>query len=136
MPAKRRKKAPLHFDFGPRNFSRQASICLRRTPGRKLVFTLTDLQGKVIFCSTSGAIGASRKFSRSAYVVEPMFKRILHYIHYFKIVALQVFLKMRITSQVFSFFHQCARHGIAIRSIVERYGLPHNGVRKPAAPRK
>lgn len=131
-----RKKRISHFDFGPHPTRNYASVYLRKTPGRKLVFTLTDMVGKVIFCSTSGAVGGTKKFRRSPYVVEPMFRRMLQYLKFFKIDYLQIFLKMRVSGHVFSFFNECRMHGISIHSIIECFNVPHNGVRQRKKPRK
>jgi ribosomal protein S11 len=130
------KKIGTHFDFGSVADRPKALVHLRKTPGRKLVFTLTDMAGKVIFCSTSGAIGGPKQFRRSPYVVEPMFQRLLHFLRFFKIGVLYIYVKMRVSAHVYAFVEQCRMYGISIAKIVERFGVPHNGVRRRKKPRK
>lgn len=68
--------------------------------------------------------------------MEPMFRRLLSYLKYHGITQIRVYVKMRFSAHVYFFFKQCSLHGIGVNAIIERYSLPHNGVRKRKQPRK
>lgn len=123
------------FFFGRVLNRRFAFVFLRKTP-TNLVVTLTDLRYKVIFCRSAGSLGGDKKFRRSPYVMEPLFKEMLDYLKLHKILSLKLILRMRVNGQVFSFLNECASRGIAVSRIIERYNLPHNGIRSKRAPRK
>lgn len=123
------------FFFGHVRNKRFAFVFLRKTP-TNLVVTLTDLHCKVIFCCSAGSLGGDKKFRRSPYVMEPLFKKMLDYLRFHKILFLKLILRMRANGQVFSFLNECAFRGIAVSRILERYNLPHNGIRARRAPRK
>lgn len=124
-----------NFFFGRMPDKRFAFVFLRKTP-TNLVVTLTDLRYKVIFSCSAGAFGGDKKFRRSPYVMEPLFKEMLSSLRFHKILFLKLILRMRVNGQVFSFLNECASRGIAVSRITERYNLPHNGVRARKAPRK
>jgi ribosomal protein S11 len=123
-----------HFNFGFLK-NKKAYIYFRRN-ATKIVVTLTDLDHKVIFSCGTGAIDGSRRFRRSPYVIEPIFLRVLFFLRMYKIFVLDIILRMRISGHVFSFIKECIFRGILVSRIIERYSLPHNGVRICKQPRK
>lgn len=125
----------MAFYFGSKPFFKKAFIFLRGTPSN-IIVTLTDLKFKVIFCSSTGAIPGTKKFRRSIYVLEPLFLKLLDPLKYHRVASLEIMLRMRVNAHVFAFIKECHSHGFKILRILERYNLPHNGVRSRKRPRK
>lgn len=123
------------FQFGAKPWLRKAFIFLRGSPAN-IIVTLTDLNYKVIFSCSSGSIEGTKKFRRSVYVLEPLFLKLLIPLRHHRVSFLDIMLRMRVGSHVFSFIKECSSHGFKVTRLIERYNLPHNGVRSRRRPRK
>jgi ribosomal protein S11 len=129
--------------FNKRNFFlghskwRQAKIHIKKSFSN-IFITLTDLNNLVIICFTSGSANPSfsKKKKISPYAVEYIAKKLLFYLKFYKIKALEIILKLRISAPVFFLLKELQYYGFSVSKIVERYSLPHNGVRERKAPRK
>lgn len=125
----------IAFAFGTKPWLRKAFIFLRGNSSN-IIVTLTDLNYKVIYCCSSGSMEGTKKFKRSIYVLEPLFLKLLAPLRHHRVSFLDIMLRMRVGSHVFAFIKECSSHGFKVNRLLERYNLPHNGVRSRRRPRK
>jgi len=124
------------FVFGSsKPWMRKAFIFLRGGPSN-IIVTITDLNYKVIYCCSSGSIEGTKKFKRSVYVLGPLFLKLLAPLRRYRISFLDIMLRIKVGSHVFAFIKECSSHGFKVKRLLERYNLPHNGVRSRRRPRK
>lgn len=124
-----------NFMFGTKPWFRKAVIFLRGSP-HNIIVTITDLNYKVIYCCSSGSIPGTKKFRQSVYVLEPLFVKLLEPLRHHRVSFLDIILRMRVGPHVFTFIKECGSHGFKVVRILERYNVPHNGVRSRKRPRK
>jgi len=123
------------FDFGE-GPARTAYVHLRKTAGRKVIVTLTDLSHKVITGLATGALEGPKRYKRSPLAVEHLVEKISFYFRFYKIEALHLILRMRLGAHVFSFLKACSARGVPVSFLLERRNFPHNGIRCKRRPRK
>lgn len=121
----------LHFDFGEKD-NRTAKIYLRK--GWSNIFlTLTDLNNKVIICKTSGnsKISESKRRKKIAMAIEIIMKYLYNEtILLFNIRNIEIILKMRVRSHLYTLIKRLKYYKINIVSIISKKKIAHNGIRK------
>lgn len=126
----------IGFNFGAKPWVKKKAFIFLKGSSSNIIVTITDLNYKVIFSCSSGSIPGTKKFRRSVYVLEPLFLKLLVPLKHHRVSLLEIMLRMRVSSHVFAFIKECSSHGFKILRILERYNLPHNGVRSRKRPRK
>lgn len=121
----------LHFNFGDKD-NRTAKIYLRKT-WSNIFLTLTDLKNKVIICKTSGncKISDSKRRKKIAMAIETIMKYLYdESISLFNIKNIEIILKMRVRSHLYTLIKRLKYYKINILSIISRKKMAHNGIRK------
>ena len=121
----------LHFDFGDKN-NKKAKIYLRKT-WSNIFLTLTDLKDKVIICKTSGnsKVSDSKRRKKIAMAIETIMKYLYdECISLFNIKNIEIILKMRVRSHLYTLIKRLKYYKINILSIISKKKMAHNGIRK------
>lgn len=137
MIKKRKKKIyvykweKLHFNFGDKD-NRTAKIYLRKS-WSNIYLTLTDLSNKVIICKTSGnsKISESKRRKKIAMAIETIMKYLYNEtILLFNIKNIEIVLKMRVRSHLYTLIKRLKYYKVNIISIISKRKMAHNGIRK------
>ena len=121
----------LHFNFGDKD-NKTAKIYLRKT-WSNIFITLCDLKNKVIICKTSGnsKISDSKRRKKIAMAIETIMKYLYNEtILLFNIRNIEIILKMRVRSHLYTLIKRLKYYKINIISIITRKKIAHNGIRK------
>jgi len=121
----------LHFKFGDKE-NRTAKIYLRKT-WSNIFLTLTDLKNRVIICKTSGncKVSNSKRRKKIAMAIEKIIKHLYdESLLLFNIKNIEIILKMRVRSHLYTLIKRLKYYKINIISIISRKKIAHNGIRK------
>lgn len=121
----------LHFNFGDKD-NKTAKIYLRKT-WSNIFITLCDLKNKVIICKTSGnsKISDSKRRKKIAMAIETIMKYLYNEtILLFNIRNIEIILKMRVRSHLYTLIKRLKYYKINIISIISKKKVAHNGIRK------
>ena len=121
----------LHFKFGDKE-NRTAKIYLRKT-WSNIFLTLTDLKNRVIICKTSGncKVSNSKRRKKIAMSIEKIIKHLYdESLLLFNIKNIEIILKMRVRSHLYTLIKRLKYYKINIISIISRKKIAHNGIRK------
>ena len=108
----------LHFKFGDKD-NRTAKLYLRKT-WSNIFITLTDLRNKVIICKTSGNcnISHSKRRKKIAMAIETIIKYLYdESISLFNIKNIEIILKMRVRSHLYTLLKRLKYYKINILSL-------------------
>lgn len=121
----------LHFNFGDKE-NKTAKIYLRKT-WSNIFLTLTDLKNKVVICKTSGncKISDSKRRKKIAMAIETIMKYLYdESISLFNIKNIEIILKMKVRSHLYTLIKRLKYYKINILSIISKKKMAHNGIRK------
>jgi len=123
------KNLKNHFFFGNLK-TKVANIYIRRTY-TNIFITLCDMNNKVIICKTSGSSDnfSNKRRKRIAQAVEKIMIYIRKTIKLYNIMKLNVILKMKMKSHVYTLISRLKYYGLDIISFCYRRKISHNGVR-------
>jgi ribosomal protein S11 len=135
MALVRKQLSGVQFFFGSQK--KKARLHMKKSFSN-IFITVTDLNNLVIFCATSGSADPSfsKKKKRSPHAVEAICRQLVAYLRFHKIKILELVLKLRVSAHVYTLLKELKFYGFIVSKIIERYRLPHNGVRKRRKPRK
>jgi len=116
-----------HFFFGNKKV---VNLYIRRTYTNIFV-TLCDINNKVIICKTSGSSDniRNKRRKRIAQAVEKIILHIRKMIRLYNIININLILKMKIKSHVYTLLSRLKYYGLNILSISIKRPIAHNGVK-------
>ena len=121
----------LHVKLSDKE-NRTAKIYLRKT-WSNIFLTLTDLKNRVIICKTSGncKVSNSKRRKKIAMAIEKIIKHLYdESLLLFNIKNIEIILKMRVRSHLYTLIKRLKYYKINIISIISRKKIAHNGIRK------
>jgi len=118
-----------HFFFGDIR-KKIAKLYIRRTY-TNIFITLCDLNDKVIICKTSGSsdVFRNKRRKRIAQAVEMIVMHIRRYLRLYNIVNLNLILKMKVKSHVYTLLNRLKYYGLNVLKISLKRVIAHNGVK-------
>ena len=116
-----------HFFFGNKKI---INLYIKRTY-TNIFITLCDLNNKVIICKTSGSSDniKNKRRKRIAQAVEKIIFHIRKFIKLYDIININLILKMKVKSHVYTLLSRLKYYGLNIMSITIRRAIAHNGVK-------
>jgi len=116
-----------HFFFGNKKI---INLYIKRTY-TNIFITLCDLNDKVIICKTSGSSDniKNKRRKRIAQAVEKIIFHIRKIIKLYDIININLILKMKVKSHVYTLISRLKYYGLNIMSISIRRAIAHNGVK-------
>jgi ribosomal protein S11 len=117
------------FYFGPFSRMRLGSIYINRKR-RNLVFTLTDLQGKVLASVSSGLFKIQRRKRVSPQATEVIVKKLADCAKFFRITRLSVVIRIRSKFLVSTVIRILKSYKLIIPLLYDRIAIAHNGCRR------
>jgi ribosomal protein S11 len=116
-----------HFFFGNKKI---INLYIKRT-FTNIFITLCDLNNKVIICKTSGSSDniKNKRRKRIAQAVEKIIFHIRKIIKLYDIININLILKMKVKSHVYTLLSRLKYYGLNIMSISIRRAIAHNGVK-------
>lgn len=127
-------KKSYKYNFKKDNFylskKRVANIFIKRTY-TNIFITLCDLNNKVIICKSSGSSDnfRNKRRKRIAQAVEKIILIIKKFIKIYNIISINIIIKMKIKSHVYTLINKLKLYGLNILNIKIKRKIAHNGVK-------
>lgn len=129
---KKRLKKQVHINFNE-TFSFPSGIgriYLKYTRSN-IFITLTDFDGRLVLCRSSGSAGLLGKRSKKTtyHAILPIIRSMAEHFKVYKITGVLLYIRVLPTTHERFLIVALARLGVTIKEIVDQIAVPHNGMR-------
>ena len=96
---------------------------------KNIYFTISDMVGKVLLTVSAGSFNITRKKRMSPHALEPLYTKVLGCLKKVKIKNVILVMKFRAKYMYLHTLNFFRSHRISVKVIIDRFPVPHNGIR-------
>lgn len=96
---------------------------------KNIYFTVTDMAGKVLLTVSAGKFNIHRRKRFSPHALEPLYQQVLNCFRKLKIKNVILVLKFKAKYMHLHTFNFFRKNRIAVKLVIDKLPVPHNGIR-------